>query len=59
MFRLSRRCLDVTEEDPPSVIVLLVSSFPGNLFKCEALWVDKRCVVPLISLQPVLLEVCV
>lgn len=30
-----------------------------NLFKCEALWVDKRYADPLISLQPVLLEVCV
>lgn len=41
------------------VSVLLVSSFPGNLFKCEALWVDKRRVVPLISLLSILLEVCV
>lgn len=41
-----------------AVIVLLVSSIPGNLFKCEALWVDKRYVAALISLLSVLLEVC-
>lgn len=57
--RLSRQRLDIIEEILSPVIVLLVSSFPGNLFKYEALWVDKRYVAPLISLQCVLHEVCV
>lgn len=30
------------------VILLLVYSFPSNLFKCVALWVDKSYVVPLV-----------